>query len=163
MDEGILVPDDIMIELIHARLQEADCIAHGWLLDGFPHTGSQAYALTKAGIDCDIFIHLDAPNEMLVKNLVGRKPPTSIHKSKINDNDEDANFKSPSDQDEFVSCLPAQKSYDNEEMIVAHHLDAFNKNLRSVLEFFTSKMFKVDGNRDPIVIWEEIKTKLNEF
>ena len=164
MDEGKLVPDDIMIELILARLQEADCVAHGWLLDGFPHTGSQAYGLTKAGIECDIFIHLDVATEILLKKVSGRKQLSGpINTSKINDKDEDANFKSPSDHEEIISCLPAQKSYDNEEMVVAHQLDAFNKNLRSALDFFNSKMFKVDGNRDPTVIWEEIKTKLNEI
>ena len=153
MDEGKLVPDETMIGLILARLQEADCVAQGWLLDGFPRTGPQADGLAKAGIECDFFIHLDVPNEILVERVVGRRldPVTgTIYHIK---------FK-PAPDEEIAARLE-QRSDDTEEK-VAVRLEAFNNNLNSVLEFFTSKMFKVDGNRDPAVVWEEIKAKLNE-
>ena len=50
MDSGQLLSDDLIIELVSARLQEADC-SQGFLLDGFPRTIPQADALKKAKID----------------------------------------------------------------------------------------------------------------
>ena len=35
MDSGGLVPDQLIIDIIIARLAEADCMEKGWLLDGF--------------------------------------------------------------------------------------------------------------------------------
>lgn len=38
MASGELVPDDIMTELVRARLTETDCLMNGWVLDSFPKT-----------------------------------------------------------------------------------------------------------------------------
>ena len=46
MDEGQLVPDELMVELIGVRIAEPDC-AKGYILDGFPRTVAQAEALQK--------------------------------------------------------------------------------------------------------------------
>jgi hypothetical protein len=41
MDGGRTVPDRILLGLLLARLQQPDCVAQGWVLDGFPHTRTQ--------------------------------------------------------------------------------------------------------------------------
>ena len=46
MDRGELVPDDVTIAMVKERLSRPDC-AKGALLDGFPRTPAQAYALAK--------------------------------------------------------------------------------------------------------------------
>ena len=46
MDAGHLVPDDVIIGVIHERLQEADC-ANGFILDGVPRTIAQAEAMVQ--------------------------------------------------------------------------------------------------------------------
>merc|ERR1712100_1008605 len=50
MEEGKLVPDDVIIGVVKARLEEEDCQQKGWLLDGFPRTLVQAEALSESGI-----------------------------------------------------------------------------------------------------------------
>lgn len=41
------VPDQLVIDLVKERLDQDDCKARGWLLDGFPRTGEQAKALAE--------------------------------------------------------------------------------------------------------------------
>ena len=47
MDKGLLVSDDIVIEVIRERISQVDCKRRGFLLDGFPRTLPQAMALDK--------------------------------------------------------------------------------------------------------------------
>jgi adenylate kinase len=76
MDKGLLVPDEIVIDIIQARLKEADC-RDGYILDGFPRTVAQAQALDKvlaamnSGIDHVISIKVDKGE--LIKRLTGRR------------------------------------------------------------------------------------------
>lgn len=71
MDQGQLVPDDVVIGIVKDRLADADC-QKGYILDGFPRTVEQAAALgTFAKID--VAINLDVPDDVLVKRLSGRR------------------------------------------------------------------------------------------
>jgi adenylate kinase len=71
MDQGQLVPDDVVIALVRERVQEPDCL-NGFILDGFPRTVEQARALeTIAQIDAVIDIKL--PDDFLIERLSGRR------------------------------------------------------------------------------------------
>ncbi|MBI4766828.1 MAG: adenylate kinase [Deltaproteobacteria bacterium] len=76
MDKGLLVPDEVVIDIIQARLKEADC-RDGYILDGFPRTVAQAQALDKvlaamnSGIDH--VVSIDVEKGELVKRLTGRR------------------------------------------------------------------------------------------
>ena len=71
MDQGQLVPDEVVIGIVKDRLADADC-QKGYILDGFPRTAEQAAALgTFAKID--VAINLDVPDDVLVKRLSGRR------------------------------------------------------------------------------------------
>ncbi len=72
MNQGGLVPDDIMIDVIKKRLQELDC-RKGFLLDGFPRTLPQAKALKKENIFLDYVIEIDVDEEEIVHRLSGRR------------------------------------------------------------------------------------------
>lgn len=71
MAEGRLVSDDIIIQLVASRIQEADC-EHGFLLDGFPRTTAQADALHHVGIKIDYVIEIQVPAEELIERICGR-------------------------------------------------------------------------------------------
>lgn len=73
MNEGALVPDEVIIDIVKNRLEEEDCQSQGWLLDGFPRTRAQADALAAAGIQADSFLLLEVPDEMLIARVVGRR------------------------------------------------------------------------------------------
>lgn len=151
MDEGQLLPDETMIGIILARLAEADCVERGWLLDGFPRTGAQAAALAAAGIECDTFIYLEVPDDILTERVTGRRldPVTgTIYHLK---------FKPPPDEE--VTARLEHRSDDTEEKVIPR-LEAFHKNLDAILGSFETKMFKLDGNRGAATVWEEIKTHL---
>ena len=76
MDTGSLVSDDIIIEVVQARLREPDC-AKGYLFDGFPRTIPQAEALRAANVPIDYVLEFAVPDEEIVRRMSGRRvhPP----------------------------------------------------------------------------------------
>jgi adenylate kinase len=72
MDEGKLVPDDIVIGIIKEHLVQDDC-KNGFILDGFPRTVPQAEALDNMGIIIDKVIDIDVSDERIVKRMSGRR------------------------------------------------------------------------------------------
>jgi adenylate kinase len=86
MDAGQLVSDDIIIGLVKARLQEADC-ANGYLFDGFPRTIAQADAMKDSGIAIDYVLEFDVPDELIVERMSGRRthlPSGRVYHTKFN-------------------------------------------------------------------------------
>lgn len=71
MDNGGLVPDELVIELVKQRLSQPDC-TNGFLLDGYPRTIPQAEALRNANIELDYVIEIDVDDEEIVKRMSGR-------------------------------------------------------------------------------------------
>ncbi len=72
MDEGKLVPDEVVIGIIQERLAKDDC-KNGFILDGFPRTIPQAEALDKMGIVIDKVIDIEVEDEAIVKRMSGRR------------------------------------------------------------------------------------------
>ncbi len=76
MDQGLLVPDELTLDLIMDRFKQDDC-KDGYVLDGFPRTIPQAEALTKAlteaGEKLDFAINVEVPDENIVTRMSGRR------------------------------------------------------------------------------------------
>lgn len=72
MDAGQLVPDDLIIRMVKARVANDDC-RHGFLLDGFPRTLAQAEALSSVGIALDAVVEIDVAAEVIVERMSGRR------------------------------------------------------------------------------------------
>ena len=72
MDAGKLVPDEVIIGVIHERLSEPDC-AQGYILDGVPRTIAQAEALEKAGIVFDAVVSIEISDETIMERMSGRR------------------------------------------------------------------------------------------
>lgn len=76
MDQGLLVPDELVCELVVDRIQQDDC-ENGFVLDGFPRTIPQAEALTaaleKIGSSMDYAIDVDVPDENIITRMSGRR------------------------------------------------------------------------------------------
>ncbi len=76
MDKGLLVPDELTVDLIIDRISEDDC-KDGFILDGFPRTIPQAETLDTAlagiGETLDFAIDVDVPDAKIVKRMSGRR------------------------------------------------------------------------------------------
>jgi adenylate kinase len=76
MDDGQLVPDEIVIELIKERIRDEDC-SRGFILDGFPRTIVQAEKLSETlaemNLAIDSVIDLEVNHQELVERLTGRR------------------------------------------------------------------------------------------
>ncbi|NIO44588.1 MAG: adenylate kinase [Candidatus Aenigmarchaeota archaeon] len=70
-DKGLLVPDDITIDLIISRLKETDC-EKGFVLEGFPRSIKQAEALDEF-TKIDFFIYVNIPEWLAVKRITSRR------------------------------------------------------------------------------------------
>jgi len=75
MDQGILVPDDVVIEMINSKLEQ-NSNTKGFIFDGFPRTTAQAEALdnllSKRGIQISMMLALEVDNEELTKRILLR-------------------------------------------------------------------------------------------
>ncbi len=76
MDQGLLVPDELVVDLIMDRFQEPDC-ENGYVLDGFPRTIPQAKALDAAlagkNDAVEYAIDVDVPDETIISRMSGRR------------------------------------------------------------------------------------------
>jgi len=76
IDKGDLVPDDITIPMMVARLQKDDCKS-GWILDGFPRSKAQAVTLAetleKEGMALDYVIEIVLDREIAKERIMGRR------------------------------------------------------------------------------------------
>ncbi len=72
MDEGKLVPDEVVIDIIKERLSKDDC-KNGFILDGFPRTVPQAVALDAMGVTIDRVVDIEVSDEDIQRRLSGRR------------------------------------------------------------------------------------------
>uniref|UniRef100_A0A061QXW6 adenylate kinase n=1 Tax=Tetraselmis sp. GSL018 TaxID=582737 RepID=A0A061QXW6_9CHLO len=146
MKAGELVPDEVVITMVKNRLAEDDAQTKGWLLDGYPRSGSQAEALKEAGIEADVFLLLEVPDEILIERVVGRRldPETGkIYHMTY--------FPPP----EEVKDRLIQRSDDNEEA-AKNRLATHARNVNAVLSYYEDRIVRIDGNRSKDEVFADI-------
>ena len=72
MDEGKLVSDELIVDLVKQRIAQADCL-DGFLFDGFPRTIAQAKALRDAGTRLDYVLEVAVDDARIIERLAGRR------------------------------------------------------------------------------------------
>lgn len=76
IDKGLLVPDELVVDLVVDRIHQADC-GRGYVLDGFPRTIPQAEYLDKAldemGTSVGYAIDVHVPDENIIRRMSGRR------------------------------------------------------------------------------------------
>lgn len=72
IEAGSLVPDSVVIGIIDERLKKDDCKG-GFILDGFPRTVPQAEALDAMGVEMDLVISIEVPDEKIIARMSGRR------------------------------------------------------------------------------------------
>ena len=72
INDGKLVPDEVIVEIVKQRLAQPDC-EKGFILDGFPRTTAQAEALDAAGVEIDKVLLLEVDDNKIVERLSSRR------------------------------------------------------------------------------------------
>ena len=72
MEEGSLVPDDVILDIVAERVAKDDC-ANGFILDGVPRTLAQAEALEARGIRIDHVISIEIDDSIIEGRMTGRR------------------------------------------------------------------------------------------
>lgn len=79
IDEGKLLPDDVVTKLLLERLDKEDC-KNGFILDGYPRTLNQAKALDELGIAVDKVVSIAVSDDDVIARLSGRRECTQCGK-----------------------------------------------------------------------------------
>jgi adenylate kinase len=146
MDQGKLMPDDLMVGMISERISRADC-ANGFILDGFPRTVPQAEALDRMleekGLKLHAVIEMKVDDEALVERITGRftcaKCGTGYHDT----------FKRPATDGVCDSCGSTEfkrRADDNEETL-RKRLGEYHKLTAPILPYYAASgaLKQVDG------------------
>ena len=72
MDEGALVPDDVIMSIVAERVTQPDC-ENGFILDGVPRTLPQAKAIDEKGVRIDCVLSLEVDDEKIAARMAGRR------------------------------------------------------------------------------------------
>ena len=155
MDAGELVPDDVIIGLVIDRLQEPDTDA-GFILDGFPRTSAQAVALDaelgKLERPLDAALLIDVDPEVIVKRLCSRR---MCRNCGFIGSEADATC--PKCGGEMY-----QRDDDN-EATVRNRLDVYEKSTSPLIDYYRGSelLVAIDGDRDPEVVYADVKEALS--
>ena len=134
MDRGLLVPDDLVAKMLDQRFNNPD-IKKGFILDGYPRTLSQAYALDEIlatkGLVLDLVVYLDTTDAVIIKRLTGR-----LVCSKCGANFHTTNMP-PKLKGFCDSCGGSlyQRSDDN-EITVVKRLEVYKQQVASLIEYY---------------------------
>lgn len=160
MDQGKLVPDDVMIGLIKDKFSEPD-FSTNWIMDGFPRTVAQAEAFDKLllelNLKLDSVVEVDVDRTLLVKRITGRRVCKSCqapYHVEFN----------PTKVDGICDYCGSNDIYqrgDDKEEVVVHRLKVYDEQTSPLIEYYSSKnlLHKMDGNL-PV---EEVTNKIIEI
>ena len=160
MDKGALVPDEVTIGIVKARLLEDDC-KKGFLLDGFPRTIAQAEALDaflkENGIKLDAVLDVNVPAEILVRRMVGRRV------CKTCDATYHVEFNPSKVEGVCDNCgSPLIQRADDTEATAKNRLAVYDNQTAPLLEFYKKQniLKTVNGDQPLDKVFEDIKSVL---
>ncbi len=133
IEEGALVPDEVVIGIVKERLQESDC-AKGFILDGFPRTVPQAEALDKMGVALDKVLSLEVSDEVIIERMSGRRVCPSCGKTyHIVSN--------PSPKGDLCGACGAELTIrkDDDPEVVKSRLDVYHSTTEPLKDFYEAK------------------------
>ncbi len=159
MDAGKLVPDDLIIAMVKARIAEPDA-THAWILDGFPRTLPQAEALDRNLSGASALSHVIAfavPETVLVGRLSGRRTCGTCG----------AIWHVESKPTRVAGVCDAcggalvQRTDDRPEAI-AKRLEVYRSQTAPLLAYYRDRglLREVDANRPPEVVFQELLQRM---
>ena len=150
-DRGDLVPDEIIVEMMKPYLDEAN----SWILDGFPRNESQAEALDKMlkeiDAELDASVAMEAPDDLLVERLSGRRTSESTG------NIYHAEYDPPPDDPEEDPGPFVQREDDKEEAI-RHRLKIYHDQTEPLKHYYAGRgiLVTVDATQGIPEVTEDV-------
>lgn len=157
VEKGLLIPDEIVIEVIKQVLQKSEC-KKGFILDGFPRTVKQAEELEKI-IEIDLVFLFEAPVEIIIDRVSGRlicpncgaiynikwRPP-----------------KNPGVCDTCGHNLIRRK--DDEPDTIRTRYNVYKQTFGPVIDFYARKgiLVEIDSSRDALNVVNDVEKILRE-
>ena len=163
MDQGGLVSDDIIVNMIKDELTNNPACKNGFILDGFPRTIPQAekldQMLKEQGTPLEKAIELKVDDELLVARITGRliHPASGRSYHKI--------FNPPKEdmKDDVTGEALVQRSDDNADAL-KKRLAAYHAQTEPIVDFYkkTGIWAGVDASQPPATVWADILNKLGK-
>lgn len=151
MNEGKLVPDDVVIGMIREKMARSDFPSH-WIFDGFPRTLAQAEAfdalLKDLNIGLSAVLNIDVPLDLLMDRLTLRR--TCRKTGKIFN----LKFNPPEEPEQY----DLYQREDDKPEAVSKRLEVYTSETAPLIDFYRSRNLLVDikGDQDMDVVTKEI-------
>lgn len=160
MDQGLLVPDELTVELVKDRLEQDDC-ENGFLLDGFPRTIFQADALEEAlasmNQKLDYVVNIIVRKELLVDRAVGRRVCKDCGQTYH------TTFNKPSKEGICDNCGGEllQRKDDTEETVTTR-INVYQEQTEPLINYYTNKgiIINIDGEKPISEVGKDIVAKM---
>ena len=165
MEDGQLVPDHLIIDLVKLRISDQDC-ENGFLLDGFPRTIPQAEAMSDEGININIVIEINVPDQTIIERLSGRRIHTPSGRIYHITNNPPKN---EGVDDETGEPLVIRN--DDTSGTIMRRLETYHRETEPLINFYSSWKNKdintkpifisIDGSKKPIDINNTLSEKIS--
>jgi len=154
IDAGQLVPDEVVINIVKDRLQQADC-KKGYILDGFPRTVAQAEALDKVA-EIDAVINIAVDPALIVDRITGRRMCACGESYHI----------SMGIGETCPKC--GSKLYqrdDDKEDTVKARMQVYENQTAPLIDYYTAKnlVVDVDGGKPLNEVFEQISKVIDDY
>ena len=162
MDKGLLVPGELVCDLVVDRIQQADC-EKGYILDGFPRTIPQAEALEAAlnAIEqkLDYAIDIDVPDENIINRMSGRRACVGCGATYH------VVFNPTKVEGKCDVCGESLILRDDDKPeTVKKRLDVYHTQTQPLIDFYTERkvLVEVDGTQSMDKVFDDIMKILGE-
>jgi adenylate kinase len=158
MDNGGLVPDDLVIAMILEKIEDQG--DDGFLLDGFPRTIPQADALDeeldKRGRRLTAALLIEAPDELVIKRLSGRRQCSSGHLYHVD-------FDPPKHEGKCDQCgKPLHQRDDDAPEKISKRLTTYHELTEPLKDYYEERglLRRFDGTQDKVKVHDHIRATL---
>nr|WP_275940448.1 adenylate kinase [Herbinix luporum] len=162
IDQGLLVPDELVMDLIIDRFKANDC-KDGYVLDGFPRTIYQAEALDKKlknkNESIDHVINIEVSDELIVRRMSGRRAclncGRTYHIKTLKPKVEDIC--------DYCNTKLVLRDDDKPET-VKKRLQVYHEQTQPLIDYYNQKglLRSMDGTKDIEVLYKEIMDLLKD-
>ena len=158
MDDGKLVPDDLVIAMILEKVEEEG--DDGFLLDGFPRNVAQADALCEEieqrGRKLTAALAIEAPDGVVIERLSGRRQCSNGHLYHVT-------YDPPKHEDRCDQCgKPLHQREDDKPQVIEKRLVTYHEQTEPLKDYYEDRSLlrRFDGTRDKVEVHDHIRATL---